>query len=176
MKKILFIVALFVLVGCSTSVPINYVPAPTIKGNGQVFVAESVYQPFVNGEVKANEMQKAKGALGTIYAANDISDVVKKAFQRELVASGYDLNDLSDTKIKLAINKFLYDWIGFVEVDFYIDITYSVEKNGVEVMRYVSEEHQAAPKSMTSDSEAIKAALSSSFSNFFQEARNKKIL
>lgn len=176
MKKLFILMLSFYLFGCSTSLPINYVPAPSIRGNGDVFVNNVTYQPFTDKKVKANETQKARGAIGTIYISGDISDIVKKSFQKELTAAGYDLNELANLQINLTINKFLYDWIGFVEVDFYIDITYTVVKNGSEIMKFVSTEHQAAPKTMTADSEAIRAALSSSFNNFLVEARKNKIL
>lgn len=43
-------------------------------------------------------------------------------------------------------------------------------------MRFSTQEHQLAPKTMTSDSEAIKTAMSSSFTHFLLEARRNKIL
>jgi len=176
MKKIFIVIMAFFLFGCSTTVPINYIPAPSMKGIGKVFVNNVIYQPFIDKKVKANEIQKAKGAIGTVYASENINDIVKKSFQKELIAAGYDLDNLANLQINLTIDKFLYDWIGFVEVDFYVDITYVVIKDGIEVMKFVTTEHQAAPKTMVSDSEAIRAAMSSSFNNFFIEARKNKIL
>lgn len=176
MKKIIFVLLAFSLFGCSTSLPVNYISAPSIKGTEKVSVNEVKYQPFINGKVKANEIQKAKGAIGTVYTSVNVDTLVRESFKKELIAAGYDLNNLPNLQINLTIDKFLYDWIGFVEVDFYLDITYTITKNGVEIMRFSTQEHQLAPKTMTSDSEAIKAAMSSSFTHFLLEARRNKIL
>ncbi|WP_445115109.1 hypothetical protein [Acinetobacter sp. WZC-1] len=43
------------LSGCSTTMPINYVASPTIKGQGDVGVGVFKYIPADKGLVKANE-------------------------------------------------------------------------------------------------------------------------
>lgn len=166
----------FFISGCSTSIPINYVPSPMIKGDGDLFVGDTVYTPSLQGKVKDNETQKATGAIGNIYTTTPISEIVKKSFQKELISAGFSINDLSETVIDITVDKFLYDWVGVVEVDFYIDLTFVVKKRGEKIMKYSVKSHQAAPKTMHMDSEAIKAALSSAFSEFLLEARSRKVL
>lgn len=175
-KLILIIFTSFFMVGCSTSIPINYVPAPVIKGEGNVWIGEATYTASELGKVKNNEMQKATGAIGYIYTTTPIAEIVKKSLQKELISAGYTVNELADLKIDIVVDKFLYDWRGIVEVDFYIDVTFTVTKNGNKIMVYSAKSHQAAPKTVNMDSEAIRTALSSVFSDFMIEARNKKVL
>jgi len=176
MKKSLFILfILFFVSACSTSIPINYIPAPIIRGNSEISVGNVNYIPAMNGKVKENEMQKATGAIGAIYTTAPIAEIVKTSFQKELLSAGFSIEDAAKLNIDINVDRFLYDWIGFVEVDFYIDMTFTVSKNGIEVFKYMSKAHQAAPKTMTSDSEAIKSAMSVAFSDFLLAARKQKV-
>ncbi|AKJ42724.1 hypothetical protein [Pragia fontium] len=176
MKKIIFVLAAFLLAGCSTSLPINYIPSAVIKGEGEIVLGDFSYIPADMGKVKQNEMQKAGGAIGNLYTTESISDIVKKAFRKELVSSGFTVSQSSNIVIDANIDKFLYDWVGFVEVDFYINMTFKVIKDGQVVMEYSSKSHQAAPKTTIQDTEAIRSALSNVFDEFLLEARNRKVL
>lgn len=178
MGKVFALLGILFISGCSTSIPVNYVPAPIIKGEGDITVGTVNYIPAIQGKVKQNQMQKATGAIGNIYTTVPVPEIVKKALQKELTAAGFTVNEASDTQIDISIDKFLYDWIGFVEVDFYTDMTFTVTKQGIEVAKYEVKAHQAAPKtpSMSTDSEAIKSTLSTAFTDFMLEMRNKKVL
>lgn len=177
MKKFLFICLIaFFVSGCSTSIPVNYIPAPVIRGNSDVNIGSVNYIPAIKGKIKENEFQKATGAIGSIYTTIPISSIIKNSFQKELLAAGFSVEDFADLNIDINIDKFLYDWRGIVEVDFYLDMTFTVTKNGINVFTYTSKTHQAAPKTMNSDSEAIKSVISAAFSDFLLSARKNHIL
>lgn len=144
MKKILFIA--FFVVGCSTSIPVNYIPAPVIRGNSDVSIGSVNYIPAIKGKIKENEFQKATGAIGSIYTTISISSIIKNSFQKELLAVGFSVEDFAELNIDINI------------------------------FTYTSKAHQVAPKIMNSDSEAIKSVISSAFSDFLLSARKNHIL
>ena len=49
--------------GCSTTVPLNYIPSSSIRGSGTVSLTTFKYIPAEQGIVEQNEFQKALGCL-----------------------------------------------------------------------------------------------------------------
>ena len=177
MKKLFLVVfaALF-LVGCSTTVPVNYVPSPIMKGTGKVDVGDFTYEPADQGKVKQNQYQQATGSIGAMYIPEDAGSLLAGALKKELVASGFDVTNDANIEIVGNIKQFKYDWIGFVEVDFYLDVEYTVIKKGSVVFKEIIKSHKAAPKTLAQDSEATRAAISSNITDLLQKLRSKKIL
>lgn len=166
-----------VLSGCSTTMPINYVASPTIKGQGAVSVGQFKYIPAARGLVESNEFQKASSAIGTMYMSDKADALLKSSLTKELIAAGFDPSDNADIKISGDIQQFKYDWIGFVEVDFYLDVDYTVIKNSQVIYKNTVKTHKASPKAMgATDSEAVRSAISSNIGDLLQDLRAKKIL
>lgn len=166
-----------VLGGCSTTMPINYVASPTIKGQGDVGVGVFKYIPYEKGLVKANEFQKPSAAIGTIYMSDKADVLLKSSLTKELIAAGFNPDQNADIQISGDVQKFEYDWIGFIEVDFYLDVDYSVTKGGQVIYKNTIKTHKASPKAMgATDSEAVRSAISSNIGDLLQDLRAKKIL
>ncbi|MFW1734216.1 hypothetical protein [Acinetobacter sp. ULE_I037] len=166
-----------VLSGCSTTMPINYVASPTIKGQGDIGVGVFKYIPADKGLVKANEFQKPAAALGTMYMSDKADALLKSSLTKELIAAGFNPERNAEIQISGNIQKFEYDWIGFIEVDFYLDVDYLVTKSGQTVYTNTIKTHVASPKAMGgTDSEAVRSAISSNIGDLFQDLRSKKIL
>jgi uncharacterized lipoprotein YajG len=162
--------------GCTTSLPINYVPSASIRGEGPVSVGMFKYVPADQGSVGPDEFQKATGALGNIHLSQPVPDLFRTAVRKELVAGGYSVEPGAAVEVSGNVTRFLYDWIGIIEVDFYLDVTFTLRKNGETVLIYNTSSHQKAPKTMMQDTEAVRAAISDSIDQFFMEARSKKLL
>lgn len=180
MKKIIIVglVGLgLVLSGCSTTMPINYVASPTIKGQGDIGVGVFKYIPADNGLVKPNEFQKPPAAIGTMYMSDKADALLKSSLTKELIAAGFNPDQNADIQISGDVQKFEYDWIGFVEVDFYLDVDYLVTKNNQVIYKNTIKTHKASPKAMGgTDSEAVRSAISSNIGDLLQDLRIKKIL
>lgn len=177
MRKILSISVLSLfLFGCSTTVPVNYIPSPIMKGSGKVDVGDFSYEPADQGKVKQNQYQQATGSIGSMYMSEDAGSLLAGALKKELIASGFDVTNGSGVEITGNIKQFKYDWIGFVEVDFYLDVEYVVKKKGVVVFNEAISSHKAAPKTLSQDSEATRAAISSNITELLQKLRAQKIL
>ncbi len=162
--------------GCSTTVPLNYIPSSSIRGSGTVSLTTFKYIPAEQGIVEQNEFQKAPAALGYIYLSEPVCDVIRNALRKELVMSGFTVEPGANLTIEADVTRFLYDWIGFVEVDFYLDTTFRIYREKELLLKYDASSHQKAPKTVSQNPEAIRAAISKSFDDFLLEARSKKIL
>ena len=167
----------FILSGCSTTMPINYIASPTIKGGGDVALGDFKYIPYEQGMVKANQFQKATAAIGTMYMSDNADTLLKSSLTKELIAAGFNPSQNANIKISGDVQKFLYNWIGLVEVDFYLDIDYKVIKDGQEVYHNTIRTHKASPKAMgATDSEAVRSAISSNIGELLQDLRGKEII
>lgn len=180
MKKILIVGVLglgLILSGCSTTMPINYVASPTIKGQGDVGVGVFKYLPAEKGLVKPNEFQKPSAAIGTMYMSDKADALLKSSLTKELIAAGFNPDQNADIQISGNVQKFEYDWIGFVEVDFYLDVDYLVTKNSQVIYKTTIKTHKASPKAMGgTDSEAVRSAISSNIGDLLQDLRSKNII
>lgn len=170
------IVSALAVTGCSTTLPINYIPSASIRGAGPVEVGEFAYTPADQKKVDSDEFQKATGAIGYIHISQPVPELFRTALRKELVSGGYSVEKDAPVEITGDVTRFLYDWIGVVEVDFYVDVTFRLKKNGQEVLVYKASSHQKAPKTMAQDTEAVRAAISECIDQFFMEARSRKLL
>lgn len=177
MKKLLVSLSiLLALVGCSTTIPVNYVPSPSIRGSGDIEVGKFTYIPYTKNEVKANQFQSASGALGAMYLAENVSDLLEQSLTKELLASGFSTEKNANLQISGEVNRFVYDWIGFTEMDMYLDVKYQISKNGNTIKTLDISSHKALPKVAGYDSEAIRATIADNISKLLIELRKNKIV
>ncbi|WP_368561477.1 hypothetical protein [Acinetobacter baumannii] len=165
------------LVGCSTTMPINYIASPSIRGQGEIAVGRFQYTPAQQGLVKKNEFQKPSAAIGTMYMSDNADVLLKSSLTKELIAAGFNPKENAELKISGDIQQFLYDWIGFIEVDFYLDVEYTVTKNDQVIYKKLIKTHKASPKAMGgTDSEAVRSAISTNIGELLQDLKSQKII
>ncbi|MDO5639728.1 MAG: hypothetical protein Q4G28_07645 [Neisseria sp.] len=171
------VVVAAVLAGCSTTVPVNYVPSPSMRGEGAVSVGQFVYAPAQRGEVKPNQFQPSPGgALGSMYLSETVDELLKDALVKELIAAGFNPEDTSGLQITGTVDRFIYDWVGFVEMDMYMDVSYTVKKGDEVVYQGVKKTHKALPKAVGYDSVAVNSVLSDNISQLLRDLRSKKLI
>lgn len=177
MKKYsaLFVGILIALSGCSTTIPVNYVPSPSIKGSGSVSTGQFIYLPAVENQVAHNQFQKAV-SLGQMYLSERVDELIKTSLRKELIAAGFDVDNDEGVVISGEINKFLYDWTGFIETDMYLDINYIVKKQDTVLFEGVIKSHKALPKTIGYDSEAVRSTISDNIGQLLMELRVRKII
>lgn len=132
--------------------------------------------PFENGEVATDQFQEASAAIGDMHLSDPVSKIINTALRKELIAGGFTIEPGASLVIEADVVRFLYDWIGFVEVDFYLDIDFKLIKNGSPILIHRSSSHQKAPKTTAQDAEAIRAAISECIDDFFMDAHEKKLM
>jgi hypothetical protein len=162
--------------GCATTLPVHYVPSASIRGSGNVSIGTFRYVPADEGKMAPNEFQKACAGIGKVSLSQPVSELIQTSLRKELIVSGFDVDASAPLVIEGDIERFKYDWIGIVEVDFYLDITFRIYSAESCVLTFRASSHQKAPKTMNQDTEAIRAAISQCFSDMLLEARAKRIL
>lgn len=175
LKSVALLLGLLTLVGCST-VPVNYVASPSIRGTGAVTTGEFSYAPADRGEVRPNQYQSSTVSIGSMYLSENVSDLIKQALRKELIAAGFDPDDTSGVQISGVVEKFLYDWVGLFEMDMYLDVKYTVTSGGNLVYTGVIRTHKALPKAPAYDSEATRATISDNLTQLLLELRQRKII
>lgn len=178
MKRLLTAIAVAtVLVGCSSTVPVNYVPAPSMRGEGAVSVGQFVYMPAQRGDVQANQFQPSpNGALGAMYLSENVDELLKDALVKELIAAGFNPEDASGLQITGTVDRFIYDWVGFVEMDMYMDVSYTVTRGNEVVYQAVKKTHKALPKAPGYDSIAVNSVLSDNINQLLRDLRSKQLI
>ncbi len=171
-----YMVVVLLLSGCSTTLPINYIPSSSVRGTGIVSVGTIKYVPAENGQVAQNEFQKNALGVGKIYLSKDIASLIETALKKELVLSGFEVQHRSNFVIEADINRFYYDWIGLLEVDFELEIVFRLKENGRVIFEHNTFSHQKAPKTMATDTEAVRASISDCIDDFMLEARHRNII
>lgn len=111
------------LVGCASTVPINYAPSSVLTASGTTQVAAFGYAPAQAGKVKSNQVRNT--AVGNIYFEKDVSAIMRDAVFAELrfvgVKVGSEGNVLSGD-----IEEFLIDDLGY-SVDWTLRVRYTVK-------------------------------------------------
>ena len=176
MKFLPVLGVVLLLVGCSTTIPVNYVASPMLRGQGVVKVDKTSYAPAERGEVAANQFQSVSGALGEVYTDESVPDLIKHSLQKELVAAGFDPEGPDGVVINAQVEKFLFDWTGFSEMDLYLDVRYTVMKDGQTVYDSIVRTHKALPKAMGAESEGVRTTISSNIAELLMALRAKQII
>lgn len=175
MRILLVLLTCFIVSGCSTTLPVNYVASPSLKGEGVVSVGKINYLAYDKGERDANQFQKVT-SIGEMYIDKDVSQLVTGALNKELIASGFTVVRQGDVVISGDIQKFLYDWTGFTETDMYLDVSYLVTKDGKLVYSKLLKSHKALPKVPGFESEAIRGLLSDNIDQLLTDLRGESFL
>lgn len=175
-RTFLLLLVTFCISGCTSTVPVNYLPSTSISGDERVAVDEFTYIPAEEKKVSKNQFQKATPSIGQMYVNNDVKSIVEMAVRKELAYAGYNVDTDSSTRIDADITRFYYDWVGFSEVDFEVGITFYLKKNGNLELKHDSFSHIKAPKTLTNDPEAVRSAISQCIDDFLFEAKERALL
>jgi hypothetical protein len=116
------IISVFLLVACSATIPITYQPQSFMKiGKGEYAIGNFHYFPADEGRVKSNEIKNT--ALGSIYIATDVVNLVRRATALEFERAGITTNDNAKYEIAGDILLFEADDLGY-SVDWNYKINY----------------------------------------------------
>jgi len=128
MKYIGFILLVVFFAGCGPkNIVINYAPSSTMVVNGETSIGEFEYLASKKFKVKPNQIRNT--ALGSIYFEKNINEYLKDAVFNESRLVGINISS-DENLLTGQINDFLIDDLGY-SVDWVLDITYNLEKNGV---------------------------------------------
>ena len=93
-----------------------------------------------------------------------------------MLAAGFSTEPTTGLKISGTVDRLLFDWTGFTEMDMYLDVSYSISKNGNQINIKKISSHKALPKMPGYDSEAIRSTISDNISKLLIDLRKDKLL
>lgn len=106
------IILLLFLGACSGTIPANYQPQSFMKiGSGEAGMGEFRYLPSDEGKVKSNQIKNT--ALGSIFIATDIANLVRRATALEFERAGITIIDDSGYEIQGDVLFFEADDLGY---------------------------------------------------------------
>lgn len=128
MKNFLLVgMSLLVLLlsGCAGTIPtVSYRPQNIVRCDGAASMGDFSYSPYVLGIVKKpNQIQNT--AIGNIYIATNVSDLVKRATALELEKTGIKLDESAPYTVGGKVLQFKADDLGY-SVDWAYSINYMI--------------------------------------------------
>lgn len=115
--------ASLILIGCSSTLIIpSYFPKNYTNFSGKVIIGDFLYEPFMIGKVKSNQIQNT--AIGETLLSSDVSNIVKIGTELELKKTGITF-DSGNLKLTGIIKEFKLDDLG-LGVDFTYIINYKL--------------------------------------------------
>lgn len=164
--------------GCSTTLPVDYIPSPVMRGSGPATVGAFRYLPAEQGAVAQDQFQEASAPVGGIHLSEPAADLIRTAVRKELVAAGFSVDQNSSPVIEGDIERLMFDYISFAQLEFYLDINFRIVRGGKVTFAYRARAHKSGSKSaaQAQDSEAVRSTISECIDDFFLAARAKRQL
>lgn len=176
MRLVMIVTLGYLLNGCTSTLPVTYSPSNLSTGSGSVSVEQFSYMAARKGEVEPNQPEKNPTGLGIIYLAENIEALFTDAVRKELRFSGHSLAEGAPTSVSGTIERFYYDWVGFLTESVDMTVTFHIKQNGKVTFTQTVTSHKEAPKDSGYAAEAMKSAISDCIHRFIQEAHIKRVL
>ena len=130
---------LLLLGACSGTIPAAYQPQSFVKiGSGEANIGEFRYTPADEGKVKSNQIKNT--AIGSIYIATDIANLVRRATALEFERAGISIIDSARYDIQGDVLLFAADDFGYsVDWNYRINYRFSEKAAGAVLIDKVYE-------------------------------------
>jgi len=141
-RAIAAVVGTLFLTGCSFTIPVNYSAQNYVRYEGRTAIGRFTYVPADTGTVAANQIQST--AIGGIFVAANIADLVQRATALELEKTGFKLSDNNPLVVSGEVLEFKADNFGY-SVDWSYSVRYRIirKSDGKELLNKV---YVAVPK------------------------------
>lgn len=100
------------MTGCSGTLPVsNYIAQNYVRYQGKTDIGKFTYEPSEQGKVKSNQIQNT--AVGAIYLASNVADLVQRATALELEKTGFLLGEQNPLQISGTVLEFKANDLGY---------------------------------------------------------------
>lgn len=130
-----FIILLF-LAGCAGTIPVDYEPHNFVRYEGGASIGKFTYKPAQTGDVAPNQIQNT--ALGSIYMAVKVADLVQRATALELEKTGFSIGSNNPLRVSGTVLEFKAADFGYsVDWTYVIRYVISRKETGAELLNEV---------------------------------------
>ncbi|HJR77445.1 MAG TPA: hypothetical protein VJ805_10740 [Nitrospiraceae bacterium] len=165
-----------VALGCGRMVTLKYEPTNPWKGYGTVTVLPFRYEAAERNRVRPREVETNRASRSDLFLSQEISSFFTGALQRELVHSGYTLEESSPVTISGAIKRFYVDWGSAADRSFELHALYSVQAGDQTVFEWTCSSAQQGPNTLPQDGILIRMGTADCMRRFIQAAQEAKVL
>ena len=171
------ILALSVLAtGCGRMVAIDYEPTNPLKGQGTVTVLPFRYEAAESNRVRPREVETNRAARTELYLSQEIGAFFTEAFRRELIHSGYTIEEAGPLTVSGTITRFFVDWREDIERLFELHAVYRVGPIAKTGFAWECSSIQRGPNTLAQDSVLIRRDTADCMQRFIRAAQEAHVL
>lgn len=169
--------ALTLIAGCGSLVSIDYEATNVVKGEGMVRVTPFRYEPFEMQRVRPRQFETPPNSKTELFMVDEIGGFFSDAVKKELLKSGYTLNDSADRVLSGTLTRFFLDWSSDqMDRSFQLGVDYTVSRNEHALFTWQCSSVQQAPNQMGKDGPLIRKAIADCVQRFLEAAQRADVL
>ena len=166
-----------VLAGCGRLVSIDYEATNVVKGEGVVRVNPFRYEPFETHHVRPRQVETHPEAKSELFMVDEIGSFFADALKKELLKSGYTLNDSAERVLAGTLTRFYLDWSSDqMDRSFQLDVDYSVSRKERAPFTWHCSSVQRGPNQMGGDGPLIRKGIADCMQRFLEAAQEAHAL
>ena len=171
------VLVLVVLAGCGRLVSIDYDAANVIKGEGIIRVNPFRYEPFETHRLGPRQVETHPEAKSELFMVDEIGVFFADALKKELLKSGYTLNDSADRVLSGMLTRFYLDWSSDqMDRSFQLGVDYSVSRKEQAPFTWHCSSVQQGPNQMGKDGPLIRKGIADCMQRFLEAAQQAHVL
>jgi hypothetical protein len=169
--------SVMLLTACGRLVAIDYEATNVVKGEGLVRVIPFKYEPFDLHRVRPRQVETHPEAKSELFMVEEVGGFFADALRKELLKSGYTLNDSAERVLSGTLTKFYLDWTSDqMDRSFQLGVDYLVSRKDEPVFRWQCASAQQGPNQMGKDGPLIRKAIADCMQRFLEAAQQARAL
>ena len=171
------VLVLVLLSGCGSLVSIDYEATNVLKGEGAVRVSPFAYQPFDLRRVRPRQVETHPEAKTEMFMVDEIGSFFANALRKEVLKSGYTLNDSAERVISGTLTRFYIDWSSDqMDRSFQLGVDYTVSRREQARFTWKCSSIQQGPNQMGNDGPLIRKGVADCMQRFLEAAQQAQVL
>ena len=173
----LVVSALLLLSGCGRLVSIDYEATNVVKGEGVVRITPFIYEPFDLHRVRPRQVETHPEAKSDLFMVDEVGNFFADALRKELLKSGYTLNDSADRVLSGTLTRFYLDWSSDqMDRSFQLGVDYTVSRKEDALFTWKCSSVQQGPNQMGNDGPLIRRGIADCMQRFLEAAQQAHAL
>lgn len=168
---------LMMLAGCGRLLSIDYEATNKVKGEGVLRVSPFKYEPSDMHRVRPRQVETHPGAKSELFMVEEIGGFFADALKKELLKSGYTLNESADRMLSGTLTRFYFDWTSDqMDRSFQLGVDYTLSRKEDPLFTWRCSSVQQAPNQMGQDGPLIRKGIADCMQRFLEAAQQAHVL
>jgi len=163
--------------GCGRLVSIDYEATNTVKGEGVLRVGPFKYLAYDMHRARPRQVETHPGAKSELFMVDEVGGFFANALRKELLKSGYTLNESADRVLSGTLTRFYFDWTSDqVDRSFQLGVDYIVSRKEEPLFTWQCWSVQQGPNQMGEDGPLIRKGIADCMQRFLEAAQLEHVL